>query len=144
MLSLVLEATGICNCYMALIIYLDFSIIICHRPERFGSLLQRLHLLESSKVVSSNLTSDHLILARLSASIHRIPFLQYQLQQKSLIARLVNVGFRKPISCVKFSSHHSACWVPFDIYMESAMDGKQLNLISSVIILTGGFSQRSC
>lgn len=43
----------------------------------------------------------------------------------------------KSVPCFDSGSALSACWAPFDLYMESAMDGKQLPVISAIAILTG-------
>lgn len=50
---------------------------------------------------------------------------------------LINVGSRKPVSHGNSESGWSPCWVPLDIYMENAMDGKQLTIKSATDGLAG-------
>ncbi|EOY10864.1 Reduced epidermal fluorescence 4, putative isoform 1 [Theobroma cacao] len=110
-------------------------LVYLNMPEKFNDLLQRLHFLEANKSACPSLTSANQILARLLANVKRIPSFEYQLKKHRLIGMLVGKGSCKPVSCCNFGSGQSACWVPFDIYMENAMDGKQLSVKSAIVIL---------
>lgn len=76
-------------------------------------------------------------MAKLSANIQKALGFEYQLNKRQLIGMLVDIGSRKPVSCLNPEFGQSACWVPYDIYMENAMDGKELPIKSGVDVLTG-------
>ena len=59
------------------------------------------------------------------------------LNKRQLTGMLVNIASCKPSPCFNSEFGRSACWVPFDIYMENAMDGKQLLIKSAVDVLAG-------
>ncbi|XP_021281710.1 mediator of RNA polymerase II transcription subunit 33A-like [Herrania umbratica] len=111
-------------------------LVYLNMPEKFNGLLQRLHFLEANQSACSSLKSTNQILARLLANIKRIPSLEYQFKKHRLIRMLVDIGSCKSVSCCNFGFGQSACWVPFDICMENAMDGKQLSVKSAIDILT--------
>lgn len=103
----------------------------------FNGLLQRLKFLEAGEMVSPHLNSTNQISAKLSANIQRVMGFEYQLNRSQLIGLLVDIASCKPVSCIHSQFGQSACWAPFDIYMENAMDGKQLPIKSAVDVLTG-------
>lgn len=65
--------------------------------------------------------------------------LQNQLNKRQLIGVLIDIGAYSSTTCCNFGAHRAACWVPFDMYMETAMDGKQLPVTSAIDILTGTY-----
>ncbi|KAF8397078.1 hypothetical protein HHK36_015985 [Tetracentron sinense] len=103
-------------------------------PEKFNGLLQRMQFLEAHKL-SSNLKSASHLLVRLSANIQRAMDLEYQLNKRQLIGVLIDIRSCSLSSC-NFGADRAACWVSFDIYMENALDGKQLPATSAIDILT--------
>lgn len=105
-------------------------------PEIFNDLLQRMQFLDAHKLASSNLKSANQLLSRLFANIQRVFDFAYQLNKRQLIGMLINIGSCKSVSHCNFEAGLSACWVPFDIYMENALDGKQLPVTSAINILT--------
>ncbi|KAB1224692.1 Mediator of RNA polymerase II transcription subunit 33A [Morella rubra] len=105
-------------------------------PEKFNGLLQRLQFLEANELVYPHLDSGNKLLAKLSANIQKALGFEYQLNKRQLIGMLVDIGSRKPVSCLNPEFGQSACWVPYDIYMENAMDGKELPIKSGVDVLT--------
>ncbi|KAF7144271.1 hypothetical protein RHSIM_Rhsim05G0234500 [Rhododendron simsii] len=107
------------------------------RPEKFDDLLQRMQFLEAHKQASPNLMSAYQLLVKLSANIQRAMGFQYQLHKHQLIGKLIEVRSCKPVPFCNSVSGWLACWVPFDIYMENAMDGKQFPVTSAIDILTG-------
>jgi hypothetical protein len=111
--------------------------LLPERPERFNGLLQRLWFLEANELLSPDLNSANQLLAKLSANIHRVLGFQYQLDKRHIIGMLVDIPSCKPAPCFHSGFSRSACWVPFDIYMENTMDGKQLPIKSAVDVLTG-------
>ncbi|KAJ9185518.1 hypothetical protein P3X46_005145 [Hevea brasiliensis] len=111
-------------------------IVYLNMPEIFNGLLQRLLFYKANKLVSSNMESANQLLERLSANIQRVYDFEYQLNRHQIIQMLVDIKPSKPISYCNSESGQSSCWVPFDIYMENAMDGKQLHIRPSVAILT--------
>lgn len=111
-------------------------LVYLNLPEKFDRLQRRLQFFEANKLMISNLESADLLLARLSTNIQKAPSLEYQLKQPQLIRMLISVGPNSPVSCCNFGSGPSGCWAPFDIYMENAMDGRQLLIKSAIVILT--------
>ncbi|KAF2306577.1 hypothetical protein GH714_019550 [Hevea brasiliensis] len=101
--------------------------------------IERLLFYKANKLVSSNMESANQLLERLSANIQRVYDFEYQLNRHQIIQMLVDIKPSKPISYCNSESGQSSCWVPFDIYMENAMDGKQLHIRPSVAILTGSW-----
>ncbi|KAJ4978294.1 hypothetical protein NE237_009074 [Protea cynaroides] len=104
--------------------------------DKFNGLLQRIQFLEAHKSVSANLKSASELLVRLSANVERALGLEYQLNKRQLIGVMIGIGSCSWGSSCNFGDVRAACWVPFDIYMETAMDGKQLPATSSIDILT--------
>ncbi|KAK4582106.1 hypothetical protein RGQ29_025323 [Quercus rubra] len=104
-------------------------------PEKFNGLLQRLRFLEAHELVSSNFNSANQLLAKLSGNIQRVLGFECPLNKRQLTGMLVNIASCKPSPCFNSEFGRSACWVPFDIYMENAMDGKQLLIKSAVDVL---------
>lgn len=76
------------------------------------------------------------VLVRLSANIQRSLDSEYLLNERSIIGKFIDLGSCKVPTC-SLQSTLSACWVLFDIYMESAMDAKQLPVTSAIDILSG-------
>ncbi|OMO77508.1 hypothetical protein COLO4_25124 [Corchorus olitorius] len=111
-------------------------LVYLNMPEKFNGLLHKLHFVEANNLVSSSLKSANQNLARLFANVKQIPSFEYQLKKHWFIGMLMDVGSCKPVSCCNFGPIQSACWVPFDIYMENAMDGKQLSVKSAIVLLT--------
>lgn len=104
--------------------------------EKFNGLIQRLSFYEGNKLTSPSLNSTSELLERVSANIHRVYQFEYQLNKRQLIWMLVDVRPCQHMSSCNSSSGQSACWVPFDIYMENVMDGKQLLIRSAIAALT--------
>ena len=111
--------------------------LLLKRPEKFNGLLQRLRFLEAHELVSSNFNSANQLLAKLSGNIQRVLGFECPLNKRQLTGMLVNIASCKPSPCFNSEFGRSACWVPFDIYMENAMDGKQLLIKSAVDVLAG-------
>lgn len=104
-------------------------------PEGFDGLLRRIQFLEAHKLASSILKSANQLLVRLSANIRGVLDFEYQLNKRQLIGMLIDIGSNKLVSGCNFEAVQSACWVPFDIYMENVMDVKQLPVRSTIVIL---------
>ncbi|XP_042476900.1 mediator of RNA polymerase II transcription subunit 33A-like [Macadamia integrifolia] len=111
-------------------------LIHLNMAEKFNGLLQRIQFLEAHKSVSSNLKSASELLVRLSANIERALGLEYQLNKRQLIGVMIGIGSCSWGSSRNFGDVRAACWVPFDIFMETAMDRKQLPATSAIDILT--------
>uniref|UniRef100_A0A7N0V9N6 Mediator of RNA polymerase II transcription subunit 33A n=2 Tax=Kalanchoe fedtschenkoi TaxID=63787 RepID=A0A7N0V9N6_KALFE len=101
--------------------------------KTFRSLLRRIQFLEVHKA-RSNLQSTIEIL---SSNIRRVVDFKYHLKKRQLTGMLVDIETEKSFSCNNVIHGQSACWVSYDIYMESALDGKQLPITSAVGILKG-------
>ncbi|KAJ8898839.1 hypothetical protein K2173_008148 [Erythroxylum novogranatense] len=98
-------------------------------PERFSDLLQRLLLVKANRLASSNMKCENQLLERLFTNIERVCGFQYQLNKHQLVQMLIDVEPCNP------SYGQFGCWVPFDIYMENAMDGRQFPVRSGAAIL---------
>ena len=119
------------------------SSFILYRPEQFNGLLQRLWSFKASKLASFNVSSTNQLLERLSANIQRVDHFEFRFNKSQLIWILNHVGPFTSISYCNSEIGQSACWVPFDIFMENAMDGRQLMVRSAIAILTGNPSRRA-
>ncbi|KAI9152792.1 hypothetical protein LWI28_001261 [Acer negundo] len=104
-------------------------------PDKFNGLLQRLQFLGANKLASSKLKSSNQLLDRLCANMKKVVGYDYKLNNRRLIGMLINSKSLRPVSCCNSESGWSACWVSFDIYIENAMDGRQLPVTSAVLIL---------
>lgn len=98
-----------------------------------------MQFLEANTLVCSNLKSANQLLLRLSANIQSVLKFEYKFNKRQLIGMLINIGTCKSGSHCNYEAGLSACWVPFDIYMENALDGKQLPVTSAIDILAGEF-----
>ncbi|XP_031261949.1 mediator of RNA polymerase II transcription subunit 33A-like isoform X1 [Pistacia vera] len=105
-------------------------------PEKFNGLLQRLQFLEANKLASSKLKSANQLLATLCSNVQKVLGYDNRLNKHRLIGMLVDTKSLRPTSCCNSESGLSACWLPFDIYMENAMDGRQLPVRSAIVILS--------
>lgn len=114
-----------------------------NRPEGFNGLLRRIQFLEAHKLASSILKSANQLLVRLSANIRGVLDFEYQLNKRQLIGMLIDIGSNKLVSGCNFEAVQSACWVPFDIYMENVMDVKHLPVRSTIVILRGESSYKA-
>ncbi|KAJ6765342.1 hypothetical protein OIU79_021529 [Salix purpurea] len=106
-------------------------------PEKFHGLLQRLWFSEANKLTSSSMKPVSQFFERLSANIFKVCDFEYQLNKGQLVRMLSDI--RQPykrLSYCNSESVQSACWAPFDIYLEHIMDGKQLLITSGVSMLT--------
>ncbi|KAJ6395149.1 hypothetical protein OIU77_020417 [Salix suchowensis] len=106
-------------------------------PEKFHGLLQRLWFSEANKLTSSSMKPVSQFFERLSANIFKVCDFEYQLNKGQLVQMLSDI--RQPykrLSYCNSESLQSACWAPFDIYLEHIMDGKQLLITSGVSMLT--------
>ncbi|KAJ4832513.1 hypothetical protein Tsubulata_000069 [Turnera subulata] len=104
--------------------------------ENFNGLLQRLRYYEANKLASPCIKSAEKLLEKVSANIYRAHHFEYQLNKRQLIWRLVDARPCQHMSYCNSGSGQSACWVPFDIYLENVMDGKQLLIRSAIAVLT--------
>ncbi|GFY82543.1 REF4-related 1 [Actinidia rufa] len=108
----------------------------CAWPEKFNGLLQRMQFLEAHTLASPNLKPTHQLVVKLSASIRGAMDFEYHLNKRQFIGMLIYISSYKPALCCNSESGRFACWVPFDINMEDAMDGKQFPVTSAIDILT--------
>ncbi|KAG2404470.1 Mediator of RNA polymerase II transcription subunit 33A REF4-related 1 protein [Vigna angularis] len=108
------------------------------RPEKFNCLQQRLQFLESLELASSELKLVNQVLTKVSANMRGVSHFDYSLSKHRLVGTLINMGSCKiPLKC-NYRFCQSPCWVPFDIYMENAMDSRQIATKSAIDVLTEG------
>lgn len=106
-------------------------------PVKFHGLLQRLWFSEANKLASSSMKPASQFFERFSANIRNVCDFEYQLNKGQLVRMLTDI--RQPhkwLSYCNSESVQSACWAPFDIYLEHIMDGKHLLITSGVSMLT--------
>lgn len=111
------------------------------RPEKFNCLLQRFQFLESLELASPELKSVNQVLTKVSANIRGVSHFDYCLSKHQLVGMLVDVGSCKTFLRCNYRTCQSPCWVPFDIYMENAMDSRQIPTKSAIDVLTGKSSE---
>ncbi|XP_066366778.1 mediator of RNA polymerase II transcription subunit 33A-like isoform X2 [Miscanthus floridulus] len=103
-------------------------------PENFSCLLRKLHLIGAVK--KKNTLSPYNLLDSLIMNIQNVISTDYQLDRKRLLGVPVSI---QPCSSAVYSIFRAgkgSCWIPFDMFMENAMDGRHLHAISSVEYLT--------
>ncbi|KAM7263346.1 hypothetical protein ACFE04_001029 [Oxalis oulophora] len=105
-------------------------------PEKFKGLLLRLQFLEANKLVSPDLKSANQLLARLSSNIQGALGFQYRLNNRNLTGTLLGIGSHRPLCNLASQPSQSSCWVLLDIFMENSIDGRQLPVASSILILS--------
>eukprot|EP00256_Glycine_max_P068011 XP_025982606.1 mediator of RNA polymerase II transcription subunit 33A isoform X2 [Glycine max] len=104
--------------------------VLLNMPEKFNCLQQRLQFLESLELASSELKSVNQVLTKVSASIRGVSRFDYCLRKHQLVGML-----KASLRC-NYRFCQSPCWVPFDIYMENAMDSRQIPTKSAIDVLT--------
>lgn len=107
--------------------------IIFDRPENFNCLLQRLQFLESLDLASSELKVVNQVLRKVSAKIRGVSHFDYSLNKHQVVGISVDVGPCKTL----LKCNYRSCWIPLDIYMENAMDSRQIPIKSAIEVLTG-------
>ncbi|KAK7374126.1 hypothetical protein VNO80_07552 [Phaseolus coccineus] len=112
--------------------------VLLNMPEKFNCLQQRLQFLESLELASSELKLVNQVLTKVSTNICGVSHFDYCLSKHRLVGTLINMGSCKvPLRC-NYRFCPSPCWVPFDIYMENAMDSRQIPTKSAIDVLTEG------
>ncbi|CAM0957186.1 unnamed protein product [Alopecurus aequalis] len=103
-------------------------------PEKFKGLLQRLQLTVALK--SKNGASADTLLDNLMTHIQKVRSTGYQLVRSRLSRVLVSTHPSSSAACNMLGTGKGSCWIPFDLFMENAMDGRHLLAISSIEALT--------
>ncbi|KAL6865104.1 hypothetical protein ACP4OV_016255 [Aristida adscensionis] len=104
------------------------------RPEKFKNLLQRLHRFGTVKSKSIVYAND--LLDRLTMNIQKVISRGYELDRCRLLGVLVSTQPCGSAGSSIFGAGKGSCWIPFDMFMESSMDGRHLRAISSIEYLT--------
>ncbi|KAJ6812124.1 putative mediator of RNA polymerase II transcription subunit 33A [Iris pallida] len=110
-------------------------LIHLNMPEKYNGLLQRLLFIEDHKSTSQSLVSANYILVKLSANVQKASA-DSQLNRNHFLGILLNAKTCIPTSRYNSGAGRSACWISFHMFMENAMDGKNLHAMSAVDILT--------
>ncbi|KAG8085126.1 hypothetical protein GUJ93_ZPchr0010g10160 [Zizania palustris] len=109
-------------------------LVYLNTPENFSTLLQSLQLMGALK--SKNFVSENNLLDSLMINIKNVISTGVQSYRGRLLGVIVS---RRPCSsaaCSVFGVGKGSCWIPFDMFMENAMDGRHLHTISSIEALT--------
>ena len=69
--------------------------------------------------------------------IRRVSNVDYQPNNKRLVDVLGNMRSRGSLLSQLTGAGRAACWIIFDIYLENAIDGKNLTAMSSIEIIKG-------
>ncbi|XP_020108026.1 mediator of RNA polymerase II transcription subunit 33A-like isoform X2 [Ananas comosus] len=120
------------TCMLYLLSFLPFLI----RPEKFNGLLQRLRFIEAHKSGSKSLVSANHIIDSLFANVQRAMNMEYQLNKRQLLGVLIDAAPGNSFLSHISGAGKAACWICIDMFMENAMDGRQLHAISAIEILT--------
>ncbi|XP_045798649.1 mediator of RNA polymerase II transcription subunit 33A-like isoform X2 [Trifolium pratense] len=108
--------------------------VLLNMPENFNCLLQRLQFLESLELASSELKLVNQVLRKVSTRIRGVSHFDYSLNKHQVVGMIVDVGSCKAL----LNSKYRSCWVPLDIYMENAMNSRQIPIKSAIEVLTEG------
>ncbi|XP_073105034.1 mediator of RNA polymerase II transcription subunit 33A isoform X2 [Elaeis guineensis] len=111
-------------------------LIYLNMPEKFNGLLERLQFIESHKSASQALLSANHILDSLSTNVQKAMDWECQINKHQLLGVMVDAGPSSYLSCHSSGTGRAACWISFDLFMENAMDGRQLHTVSATEILT--------
>ncbi|ONM60565.1 Mediator of RNA polymerase II transcription subunit 33A [Zea mays] len=110
-------------------------LIFLNMPERFSSLRQRLSSIEAQKVsLETLLPSGHKI-NELLINFWRVCKTDYQPNNKHILGVLGNMGSGGSLLGQLTGAGRPACWIIFDIYVENAIDGRHLSVISAIRII---------
>ncbi|RDX90256.1 Mediator of RNA polymerase II transcription subunit 33A, partial [Mucuna pruriens] len=115
--------------------------VLLNMPEKFNCLQQRLQFLESLELASTELKLVNQVLTKVSANIRGVYRFDYCQSKHQLVGMLVDVGSCKTSLRCNYRLCQSPCWVPFDIYMENAMDSRQIPTKSAIDVLTVYFQK---
>ncbi|KAF3327945.1 mediator of RNA polymerase II transcription subunit 33A-like isoform X3 [Carex littledalei] len=111
-------------------------LISINMPEEFNNLVERLQLVEVhiSKITSpSTINGANNSLATIQKAL---TYAIHRLEKHPQLGVLFNT---RPQNCSfanNFSYGNSTCWIPFDVFMENAMDGRHLHVVSAIEVLT--------
>lgn len=95
--------------------------------------MQRLQFIESLELASSELKLVNQVLRKVSAKLREVSHFDYSLNKHQVVGMILDGGSCKTL----LKCNYKSCWVPFDIYMEHAMDSRQIFIKSAIDVLTG-------
>ncbi|CAI8612987.1 unnamed protein product [Vicia faba] len=108
--------------------------VLFNMPENFNCLVQRLQFIESLELASSELKLVNQVLRKVSAKLRGVSHFDYSLNKHQVVGMILDGGSCKTL----LKCNYKSCWVPFDIYMEHAMDSRQIFIKSAIDVLTEG------
>jgi hypothetical protein len=106
-------------------------------------LLEKIELIKAQYFSSTNSTFVNHLLQRLFFHIKKAKASDYCLKRRSLVGHMVNTGLIGSPESLLINSGKQYCWVPFDVFMESVMDGKTFSPAAASEIITGDFNMNS-
>ncbi|CAL4899961.1 unnamed protein product [Urochloa decumbens] len=109
-------------------------LVYLNTPENFNYLLRKLQLMGALK--SKNVLPAYSMLDSLTMNIQNVMSTRYQLDRSRQLGVLVGTQPCSSSALSIFRAGKGSCWVPFDMFMENAMDGRNLHAISSIEFLT--------
>ncbi|XP_057816727.2 mediator of RNA polymerase II transcription subunit 33A isoform X2 [Cryptomeria japonica] len=112
-----------------------FRLACRNMTEQWSGLCQRLQVLEAHSS-SLSLKIDGGLFTQLVGSIQRSLSLDYQPSQHQAIRALIDSGSRTSAFGHRYGVGRASTWLPFDLFMEDTMDGRQVSAKSTIESLT--------
>ncbi|KAK9128198.1 hypothetical protein Syun_016995 [Stephania yunnanensis] len=109
-------------------------LIRLNMPDKWASLMQRFQFLEDRKMLLFNILETPTMIELLGDMRRALSFDPHS-NKRNIVGALVDLGSCSSASCCKYRTGLAACWAPFDIYMETSMEAKQLPATSGVDLL---------
>jgi hypothetical protein len=103
-------------------------------PEQWTGLFQRLQIYESRSSLSNSKMATELF-TQLTGCIQRGLSQEFRPSQHHTIKALMDAGSNISLFEHNHGVGRAASWLPFDLFMEDAMEGKQLLTISAIEML---------
>ncbi|KAH9309641.1 hypothetical protein KI387_037552, partial [Taxus chinensis] len=111
-----------------------FRLACQNMTEQWSGLCQRLQVLEAHSS-SPSLKIDGELFTQLTGCIQKSLSREYQPSQHQAIRALIGSGSRTSEFGHSYGVGRASTWLPFDLFMEDTMDGRQLPAKSTIEIL---------
>ncbi|KAK9153410.1 hypothetical protein Sjap_000890 [Stephania japonica] len=109
-------------------------LIRLNMPDKWAGLMQRFQFLEDRKMLLFNILETSTMI-ELLGDMRRASSFDPHSNKRNIVGALVDLGSCSSASSSSYRTGLAACWAPFDIYMETAMEAKQLPATSGVDLL---------
>ncbi|KAK9125877.1 hypothetical protein Scep_014723 [Stephania cephalantha] len=109
-------------------------LIRLNMPDKWAGLLQRFQFFEDRKMLLLSFLETPTVI-KLLGDVQRAISFETHSNKRNIVGALVDLGSCSSVSSCNFRNGSAAGWAPFDIYMETAMEAKQLPATSAVDLL---------